>query len=276
MPGRSYSEPEGLLYLSDSALVLEEIGPGSVDMVYVDPPFFSNRVLKHPPGSQQNTASFDDRWSDMDSYVSWLGRLMRLCRRALKDTGSVFVHLDWHASHYVKVEMDRIFGYENFVNEIIWFYKTGGTSRRHFGRKHDSILFYSKTGNYFFNHGFEKSYLKYKYGFSNIEIKHDENGYYTEVSQRDVWDIPALRGNQPENTHYPTQKPESLVERIELAATAEGDTVADFFCGSGTLPAVAARTGRRWIACDSSARAFEIAASRLDGIYRKDGMKLYG
>lgn len=269
-----YSEPDGILYLSDADTILRQLEPGSVDMIYMDPPFFSNRILRRPVHGHQGAASFNDQWGSMATYISWLGRFLRLSHRALSDTGSIFVHLDWHACHYVKVEMDAIFGYENLVNEIIWSYKTGGASRRHFSRKHDNILFYSKSRRYRFRMGTEKSYLKYKYGFSNIDIKQDGNGFYTEVSQRDVWDIPALRGNQPENTHYPTQKPESVVERIVMASTDKGCTVADFFCGSGTLPAVAARTGRRWIACDSSPEAFDTTARRLDAVYRKGGIVL--
>ncbi len=262
-----YSDPEGVLYLSDAISLLKRIEPGSVEMIYTDPPFFSNRILKHPEGTRFARASFNDLWGNMASYISWMDVFLRLSRRALSDSGSIFVHLDWHACHYVKVRMDRIFGYDNFVNEIIWSYRTGGTSSRRFSRKHDNILFYSKGPGYVFHPGVERSYVKYKYGFSNIVIRRDERGYYTEVSPRDVWDIPALRGNQPENTHYPTQKPESVVERMVLATTNENGLVADFLCGSGTLPAVAARTGRRWIASDSSPHAFEVAVQRLDAVY---------
>ena len=274
MQSVSYSGPDGILYLSDAEHVLGQMEPASVDMIYIDPPFFSNRIIRHPPRTHPGDASFNDQWDSMAAYVSWLSGLLRLSYRALSDTGSIFVHLDWHACHYIKVEMDSIFGYENFINEIIWFYKTGGAGRRSFSRKHDNILFYSKGTKYRFTRGTEKSYLKYKYGFSNIDIKKDENGYYTEVLQRDVWDIPALRGNQPENTHYPTQKPESVVERMVKATTCEGSTVADFFCGSGTLPAVAARTGRRWIACDSSPQAFDVSRKRLSAVYGNHSMRL--
>ncbi len=173
------------------------------------------------------------------------------------------MHLDWHAAHYVKVEMDKIFGYKNFVNEIVWFYKTGGMSKRWLGRKHDVILVYSKGPSYKFIPAKEKSYLMHKYGFSNVKIEQDEGGYYTWVGMRDVWDVPALRGNQPEAIGYPTQKPESLIERIINLATTPGDTVADFFVGGGSTPAVAQRLERQWIACDISRVAVSITADRV-------------
>jgi hypothetical protein len=161
--------------------------------------------------------------------------------------------------------LDRtdLFGYENFRNEIIWYYKTGGISKKWFARKHDSILFYTKSNNYYFRLLKEKSYLTHKYGFSNIQISQDEHGYYREVYLRDVWDIPALRGNQPEVSHYPTQKPEPLLARIIEASSRDDNIVLDAFCGCGTTLVAAQRIGRKWIGIDISPTACRIMARRL-------------
>jgi len=170
--------------------------------------------------------------------------------------------------HYVKLMMDEIFGKGNFRNEIIWYYKTGGVARENFPRKHDTILLYSKTKNMLFNPTKEKSYLDYRYGFSNVDIFKDQRGYYTLTFVRDVWEIDALRGNHPENLNFPTQKPEKLLERIILASSNEGDIVADFFCGSGTTLAVAEKLNRHWIGVDIYFKAIQITAQRLKK-YRK-------
>lgn len=157
------------------------------------------------------------------------------------------------------------FGSSNLINEVIWLYKTGGMPEKlGWGRKHDNILFYTKnTEKARWNPQKEKSYLMHKYGFSNIEIFTDENGQYTLVNCRDVFDIPALRGNQPERVDFSTQEPEALLERIILASSNPSDLVADFFCGSGTTLAVAEKLGRRWIGCDLGRWAIHVTRKRL-------------
>jgi site-specific DNA-methyltransferase (adenine-specific) len=194
-------------------------------------------------------------------------RLIEL-KRVLKDTGSIYLHCDPKASAHLRLLMDAIFGPKNFVNEIIWLYKTGGMSKRWFGRKHDVILFYSKTPDYKFTLLKEKSYLMHKYGFSNVKIEEDEGGYYTLVGMRDVWDIPALRGNQPEALGYPTQKPEAVLERVIEASTDPDDVVLDPFCGCGTTISVAQRLGRKWVGIDVTYLAISLIKSRLtrDGV----------
>ena len=135
---------------------------------------------------------------------------------------------------------------------------------RWFSRKHDIILFYSKADAYTFRPQREKSYLTHKYGFSNIDIEQDAGGYYRMVAMRDVWDIAALRGNQPEAVGYPTQKPLALYERIIRAASNEGDVVLDPFCGSGTTAVAAERLGRRWLAMDIWDGAYQCLCSRME------------
>ena len=264
------------LFFGDCLHVMRQLPSNSIDLIYIDPPFFSGRNYNVIFGDKNEVRSFNDIWEGgMPGYLVWLNARLYEMKRLLKPTGSIFVHLDWHASHYVKVEMDKIFSADRFLNEVVWQYKTGGTSKRWFGRKHDTLLVYSKGSDYVFNPTKEKSYLMHKYGFSNIEIKQDENGYYTEVGVRDVWDVAALRGNQPETLGYPTQKPEALLERVINACSDKGAVVADFFAGGGTTPAVAQRLNRRWIACDQSRIAVAITADRITRVVEEKIGKVF-
>ena len=261
--GHTEFTPNRLLW-GDNLHVMRQLPSDSIDLIYIDPPFFSGREYNVIFGDQNELRSFSDIWEGgMPGYLIWLNARLYEMKRLLKKTGCLAVHLDRHAGHYVKIELDKIFGYSSFVNEIIWYYKTGGTSKRWLGRKHDTILVYSKTSKYKFNVQKEKSYLSHKYGFSNVEIFEDDVGPYTLVGMRDVWDIPALRGNQPESINYPTQKPEAILERMISLFTDKNDTVADFFSGGGTTAAVAQRMERHWISCDQSRVAVAITADRL-------------
>ena len=273
--GHSELEPNRLFW-GDNLHVMRQLPNESIDLIYIDPPFFSGRQYNVIFGDKNELRSFSDIWEGgMPGYLVWLNARLYEMKRLLKKTGSIAVHLDYHAVHYVKVEMDKLFGSSNFVNEIIWFYKTGGTSKRWLGRKHDCILVYGKASRYKFYRQKEKSYLSHRYGFSNIEIMEDDKGPYTLVGMRDVWDIPALRGNQPEAIGYPTQKPEAIAERLISIFTDKTDVVADFFCGGGTAAAVAERLNRRWIACDQSRVAVAITADRLTQQVEKLTGKLF-
>lgn len=202
----------------------------------------------------------------MPGYLVWLNARLYEMKRLLKKTGSIFVHLDWHASHYVKQEMDRLFGHDSFVNEIIWCYKSGGASpSRRFSRKHDILLFYSKNGDYYFKSQREKSYNReFKpYRFKGVEEFKDQVGWHTLVGMKDYWEIDMVGRTSSERIGYPTQKPEKLVERVIQGCCPPGGVVADFFCGGGTAPAVAQRLGLRWIACDQSRVAVAITADRV-------------
>ncbi len=262
------------LVCADNESCLEEwVGEfkGQVDLIYVDPPFAtgSDFAAKVPVGEAKTTASipvYRDRWArGMPEYLDMLDRRLRLMRELLSARGSLYVHVDYRAAARVRCLLDERFGERSLVNEIVWFYRTGGMPERlGFGRKHDTILFYAKDpARAIWNPQKEKSYLTHRYGFSNVEIHEDERGPYTWVNCRDVFDIPALRGNQPERVDFPTQKPEALLERIVLASSAPGSIVADVFCGSGTTLAVAERLGRRWLGCDASAFAVHTTRKRL-------------
>jgi len=171
----------------------------------------------------------------------------------LKKTGSIYLHCDYRASHYLKMVMDEIFGVENFINEIVWCYKSGGASpKHHFSRKHDVILFYSRSENYIFNPQQEKSYnrdLK-PYRFAGVQEYQDEIGWYTMVGMKDYWQIDMVGRTSSERVGYPTQKPAALLERIIKASSKEDDWVLDPFCGCGTTLIAANQLNRRWIGID--------------------------
>lgn len=283
-------EYQGILAAGDNLeymefLMKDKNRKGTVQMIYVDPPFFSNSRYQASVRLETNrlgksplikTGAYDDTWEDsLEQYLTMLAIRLMFMRELLSDEGSIWVHLDWHGSHYVKVLLDEIFGYDNFINEIIWTYKSGGASKRSFARKHDTILFYSKTKNYKFTPLKEKSYnrdLK-PYRFKGVEEFEDETGWYTMVNMKDVWSIDMVGRTSHERTGYATQKPEKLLERIIEACSDEGDICADFFAGSGTLGAVAERMGRRWIMCDEGDVAVANQIKRLMKMTWGDGRK---
>jgi DNA modification methylase len=242
---------------------------GQVDLAYLDPPFATRghfSITAELGGRKVRGPAYRDGWGrDLAGYLAMLLPRLELVRELLSDRGSLYLHVDYRTSALVRCLLDEVFGPEACINEIIWLYKTGGTARRAgFSRKHDTIWFYAKHPEQaLWTPQREKSYLRHAYGFGNIQLHRDEHGPYTWVGCRDVFDIPALRGNQPERVNYPTQKPEALLERILRASSAEGSLVMDPFCGSGTTLAVAERLGRRWIGCDESRLAIHTTQQRL-------------
>ncbi|MBQ6496652.1 MAG: site-specific DNA-methyltransferase [Firmicutes bacterium] len=255
---------------------------GKVQLIYVDPPFFTNskyqasvRLESAKLGKSPviKTGAYDDKWEDsIEQYLSMLAVRFHMMRELLSDTGCIWVHLDWHGSHYVKMLMDEIFGESHFINEIAWTYKSGGASKKSFARKHDTLLFYSKTKKYKFNILKEKSYnrgLK-PYRFKGVEEFKDEIGWYTMVNMKDVWNIDMVGRTSAERTGYATQKPEKLLARIVEACSEEGDICADFFSGSGTLGAACGKMNRRWIMCDEgdvavSSQILRLSREKADG-----------
>ena len=193
---------------------------------------------------------------DIAAYIAFMGERMIEIRRVLKPAGSVYLHCDHTANAYLRQMMDAVFGAGNFRNEIVWSYRTGGVSKRYFPRKHDTILFYSKSGSYAHNPIQERIY--YDKPFFNEQV--DEEGrYYADVYLRDVWDdIKPLINVSGERTGYPTQKPQALARRMIEASSNPGDIVLDCFAGCAYVPVAAEETGRRWIACDMSPRAFTV------------------
>ncbi len=250
--------------------------------IYIDPPFDSkadyrtkisipdNDIEQKPTVIEQ--FAYKDTWKNgTASYLEMMVPRLILMKELLSNNGSIYIHIDWHVGHYIKTILDEIFGKENFVNEIIWFYPdTPGRSKDYFPRKHDVILFYSKSKNKTFNgddirveilDASKKRYetprvlggKKYVGGSSAVDGKIPE----------DVWRIPVVKGNSTQAVNYGTQKPEKLLERIIKASSNEGDIVADFFMGSGTTGTVAEKLGRRWIMSDLGKPATMITRKRL-------------
>lgn len=251
------------LILGDNLIVMRSLPDKSIDLIYADPPFFSGRNYHVESNDGKIRSSFRDMWPEgITGYLAWLVERIREMKQLLKPTGSLLLHLDWHAVHYVKVETDRIFGYDRFQNEIIWSYRSGGGSRQRYGRKHDTLLWYTVSlDGFVFN--LEEARVPYDAVIAPSRRRLFHEGGKVAGS---VWDISRPPNHSSEWTGYPTQKPETLLERIVKIHSLPGQVVGDFFCGSGTTPAVAQRLGRRWVACDSSPTAIEVTVSRLSSI----------
>ena len=291
-------EPNRLIW-GDCLHVMRQLPSASIDLIYIDPPFFSGRDYNVIWGDANELRSFTDIWQGgMDGYLIWLNARTLEMKRLLTPTGSIYVHCDWHASHYIKVEMDKIFGYDNFRNEIVWFYRRWSAAGSNFQRMHDVILFYSKNSapkfntqyveasttrsemkrgyntNTYVSGGlrkkqviverkdvFEAAVARGEIDLSQFDrvVHRDQEG----VPAFDVFEIPVINPQAKERIGYPTQKPEALLERIIKTSSNEGDVVADFFIGGGTTAAVAQRLGRRFVACDQSRVAVAVTAERL-------------
>ena len=257
------------VHWGDNLEYMKTLPDGSVDFIYVDPPFFSSADYYTRKGSK----AYGDRWQGgMDQYLSMLKPRIEEMNRLLKNTGTIAVHLDWHAVHYVKVMMDGIFSPSDFVNEIIWAYKSGGATGRHFARKHDTILVYAKTSAYYFKAQKERSYNREgrPYRFKGVEEFQDEEGrWYTMVNRKDVLNVDMVGRTSSERTDYATQKPQALLDILLESLCPPDGFCADFFAGSGTLGACALDSGRDCLLCDSSREAVDTILDRL-GMFAKE------
>ena len=282
------------LIWGDNKLILSSLknGPmrqaiedqGGIKLIYIDPPFDvradftmnievgeGDETIAKKPNILEELAYRDTWGKGADSFISMIYERLVLMRDLLSEDGSVYVHCDWRVTAYIRMALDEIFGKGRFVNEIIWSYKSGGATDSHFGRKHDTIHFFSKSKDFIFNVPKEKSYNRgFKpYRFKGVQEYEDEVGWYTLVNARDVWSIDMVGRSSSERVDYPTQKPESLIERIVCASTDEGDIIADFFCGSGTTAAVAEKLGRKWIVSDLGKFAVHTTRKRMIGVQRE-------
>jgi len=257
------------LICGDNLEALKSIGSDSVDLIYIDPPFFTHKQYEVIWGDEAEVRSFKDRWEgEIEHYISWLEPRIQAMYEVLKPTGSFYLHCDWHANAHLRIMMDETFGKKNFRNEIIWHYFMGGKAKKTFSRKHDTILFYTKGNDWIFNPQRIKRRLDFKPSLpdesSQAKVGKDEFGYFSTVTMDDVWDIKGVFNLAKEYQGYPTQKPEALLERIIKSSSNKNDLVADFFCGCGTTIAVAQKLGRRWIGIDISPTAIKIIQRRLE------------
>jgi site-specific DNA-methyltransferase (adenine-specific) len=259
---------------------LKEMESNKVDLIYFDPPFFTQR--KHSLTNKDNskTYEFDDKFNSINEYLSLIESALVQSKRILKDTGSVFLHCDKTASHHIRVVMDKVFGRDHFQSEIIWSYKRWSNAKKGLLNAHQVIFFYSKTPNFKFN----TLYTDYS-ATTNLDqilqdrerdengksvYKRDENGNPVLGKEKkgvplsDVWEIPYLNPKAKERTGYPTQKPVLLLNQILHIATDPGDLVVDPFCGSGTTCVSAKALKRNYIGIDISADAVELANARLE------------
>lgn len=255
------------LFFGDNLHVMRSLPSESIDLIYIDPPFFSQKNYNVLFGDQNELRSFRDIWDGgMNGYLIWLNARLYEMKRLLRPTGSLLVHLDWHASHYVKVELDKLFGYERLQNEIVWCYRGGGVSRSRFARKHDVIVWYTRGAEWHFNPQYTEysESTKAVTGRTGRRVNKSSIDLERGAHMPDWWsDVNSLQTWSAERIGYPTQKPEPLLQRVITACSEEGAVVADFFCGGGTTPTVAQRLGRRWIACDISRVAVSLTADRV-------------
>ena len=311
------------LFFGDNLEILRSgrIPVGSVDLIYLDPPFNSNATYnilfaeKSGEKSAAQITAFEDTWhwgeeamaayddamklgvprladllqalraflgqNDMMAYLTMMAvRLVEL-HRVLKPTGSLYLHCDSTADHYLRLLLDSIFGQANFQNEIIWSYRRWPSPSNHFQRMHDIIHFYSKSSDKkrIFNIEYEPSSESYQKRFKGktqmldpetktrkITLEEESKG----LPLRDVWQVPIIAGFSKERLGYPTQKPEALLERIIQASSNEGDIVLDPFCGCGTSITVAERLKRRWLGIDITHLAITLIKKRLHDTYGEE------
>lgn len=266
--------PEGI-YLAESLEFLRGVPDNSIDLVYIDPPFGTGqtrRLQSIRTGAGDKVRSgfagrryrfdvvSDRQYSDdmpLEDYLAFLEARLVEIHRVLRETGSLYLHLDFHTVHYARLVLDDVFGPERFLNEVIWAYDYGGRPRDKWPRKHDNILWYSKSDRWTFNREDVDRIPYMAPGLVGAE-KAARGKLPT-----DTWWMTIVPTNSRERTGYPTQKPVKLLERVVRASSSPGDIVADFFCGSGTAGVAAKRLGRRFLLTDSNPEAISIAETRL-------------
>lgn len=242
-----YKTKKCVLYQRDNLELLKSLPDNYVDLVYIDPPFSVGKDFKTTKGE----FAFSDKFT-LEELIGYLIPRIKEMHRILKNTGSFYLHGDCRFIPYLRIECDKIFGIDNFRNEIIWKYGLGGSSNKQFAKKHDTILFYSKSKKYTFNLQFEDATSNRMKGKQKKMI--------------DVWDIPNINNMAKERLDYPTQKPIELLHNIISASSNKGDIVIDCFMGSGTTGEVSLKLGRKFIGCDIGDRACQISKERLKKI----------
>ncbi len=295
---RSEEVETSVIYCGDCFAKLAKLPDGCVDLVYIDPPFNSNRNYEAFWGDTKEKRAFDDRFGAVEHYVNYMRPRLIQLNRVLKLSASFYYHCDWHASHYIKVFLDELLGIQNFLAEVVWCYRERGISKQYWNRKHDTIFSYAKhLGRHTFNYNdvleaYSEDYLlkfKYKDDVGKYQIRGKNikgspvqraDGLTPEAETKypgltyrqymkdgilplDWWVIPLLNKAAAERLGYPTQKPLILLEKIIKASTNRDDIVLDAFCGCGTTLVAAQNLKRRWIGIDISPTACRVMAKRL-------------
>lgn len=274
------------VHTGDCLDILDELPSSSADLIYVDPPFFTQRQHKLCTRDRSKEFSFDDRWTSISEYGSFLTKRLHKLHCLLKPSGAIFFHCDKTASHVARIVLDEVFTPSNFRAEIIWHYRRWSNSSRNLLPAHQTILFYSKTKDYKFNSVFteyspttniDQILQKRSRDRSNKSVyARDENGDAISgggkkgVPLSDVWNIPFLNPKAKERAGYPTQKPILLLERMIELTTDPGDLIVDPFCGSGTTLVAAQLLQRDAIGIDISEEAVQLTRKRLANPIRTD------
>ena len=280
------SKPKSLMsakintvFLGDCLDVMKNIKDESVDLIYLDPPFFTQAQHVLNTRNGKKSYEFSDQWESISHYTDYLKARLIECKKKLKTSGSLFLHCDKSASHYLKVMLDQVFGSENFQSEIIWTYRRWSNAKKGLLSNHQTIFFYSKTSEFKFNACFEnyspstnvdqivqlrkrddRKKTVYQIGNDGKPIlATSKNG----VPLGDVWDIPFLNPKANERVGYPTQKPILLLDKIIQLVTKEGDLILDPFCGSGSTLVSAKLLKRNFIGIDQSQEAVKLSLERL-------------
>jgi DNA modification methylase len=271
---------ENVIYCGDNLIWLKKFPKNSIDFIYLDPPFFSNKYYEVIFHDGEEVRSFEDRWKGgINHYIGWMKERILEMYRLLKKTGTFYLHCDWHASHYLKVMCDEIFNQKNFRNEIVWCYRGAGYPKKDFGKRHDIILRYSKTNKYTFNlDDVREPYAdatveRFKHYIGNVRKGKDFGTQKLNPLGKqpdDWWQIQPVAPSAKERYKYPTQKPEPLLEKIIKASSNKGDLVLDPFCGCGTTIAVAQRLQRKWVGIDVSPSACKLMKNRVEKNGAKD------
>ena len=260
------------LYCMDNLKLMKQLPSNSIDLIYGDILYGTGRNF----GDYQDLPA--DRKVIEEFYIPRIKEMYRL----LKDTGSIYLQMDYRINHWIRIILDDIFGYDNFRNEIIYNVIKGGVPKNDYSKAHDIILRYSKTKEYHY----KKQYAKHKMSAEKRYNKIDENGKRYKIYNKngkqyksyykggklvnDVWDdINLIVKNSEEYQDYPTQKPKKLLERIIKASSNAGDIIFDPFIGSGTTIVVAEELNRKWIGCDINPKSIEITNKRLSSLQKK-------
>ncbi len=285
---------DSTVFIGDNLKIMQEMNSGHIDLIYCDPPFNSNHNYAAPAGSEAAGAGFKDTWtlSDIDemwygyladkhpalfslvqatgevggdsmkSYLIYMAVRILEMKRLLKPTGSIYLHCDPTAGHYLKLAMDAIFGRENFRNELVWYYKNASRGKKQFAKSHDVILWYSVDGKGIFNRN--DILVPYESGMTEWRYKKAGKQPPAGKTPDDVIIMPSLNTMDKERVGYPTQKPRKLLERIIKASSNKGDIVFDPFCGCATTCIAAHDLGRKWVGIDISPKAGELVKLRME------------